>query len=119
MASSLSSIMKLAGKISDWRMNKNRNNVFSIFMAYRKIRADRIFDGSGFLYNHVLVLHGNRVEDVLSSGDAGGDVETVTGMLTPGLINCHCHLELSHMKGMIPEGSGLVDFVYQVVTGRN
>src|SRR5206468_69808 len=30
-----------------------------------------------------------------------------------------CHLELSHMRGAIPEGTGLVDFVFNVVTGRH
>lgn len=50
--------------------------------------------------------------------EAGEGVEKVDGLLTPGFINCHCHLELSHMKGLIPERTGLVDFVFTVVTQR-
>ena len=41
------------------------------------------------------------------------------GILSPGFINCHCHLELSHMKGMIPEGTGLIEFVTQVMKDRH
>ena len=40
-------------------------------------------------------------------------------MVSPGFINAHCHLELSHMKGLIPEGTGLVDFVLKVVNERH
>jgi len=40
------------------------------------------------------------------------------GALVPGFINAHCHLELSHMKGMIPTGTGLVPFIKTVVTQR-
>lgn len=64
-------------------------------------------------------MENTRVKDLLPSESAGSDVEWMDGILCPGLINCHCHLELSHMKGMVPEKTGLVDFVYKVVTGRH
>ncbi len=51
--------------------------------------------------------------------DAGDDVEIFDGLLCPGFINCHCHLELSHMKGLIAKHTGLVDFVFKVVTERH
>ncbi|HYH55102.1 MAG TPA: hypothetical protein VD772_00735, partial [Anseongella sp.] len=39
------------------------------------------------------------------SYDTGGrDAEYFEGLLTPGFINAHCHLELSHMKGLLPKG---------------
>ncbi|OSZ82323.1 hypothetical protein CAP35_03385 [Chitinophagaceae bacterium IBVUCB1] len=40
------------------------------------------------------------------------------GILAPGFVNVHCHLELSHMKGMIPEHTGLVPFLQQVMQHR-
>lgn len=40
------------------------------------------------------------------------------GALIPGFVNAHCHLELSHMKGMADTGTGLVEFIRQVVTRR-
>ena len=41
------------------------------------------------------------------------------GILCPGFVNAHCHLELSHMKGAIPEGTGLMVFLQQVMTRRD
>ncbi|HSN07700.1 MAG TPA: amidohydrolase family protein, partial [Hanamia sp.] len=41
------------------------------------------------------------------------------GIISPGFINAHCHLELSHLKNIIPEGPGLVDFVFKVVSERH
>jgi cytosine/adenosine deaminase-related metal-dependent hydrolase len=40
------------------------------------------------------------------------------GILIPGFINAHCHLELSHLKGHIPTGTGLLPFLKAVVTLR-
>jgi aminodeoxyfutalosine deaminase len=89
-------------------------------MGQRKLEANKIFDGYKFIENAVLVTNGDgQVENIISSENAGNDVEIFDGILSPGLINCHCHLELSHMKGLIPEKTGLVDFVYKVVTGRH
>ena len=89
-------------------------------MKYRKFTANKIFDGYTFLENHVLIAdESGTIENVVSAPDAGEDIESFEGILSPGFINCHCHLELSHMKGRIPEKTGLVDFVFKVVTERH
>jgi aminodeoxyfutalosine deaminase len=89
-------------------------------MSYRKLKAGRLFDGYTFINNTVLILStGGVIQDILSTEDAGDDVETLQGTLVPGFINCHCHLELSHMRALIPEKTGLVDFVFKVVTERH
>jgi cytosine/adenosine deaminase-related metal-dependent hydrolase len=41
------------------------------------------------------------------------------GILTPGFVNTHCHLELSHLKGKIAQYTGLPEFVEQVIRQRN
>jgi cytosine/adenosine deaminase-related metal-dependent hydrolase len=41
------------------------------------------------------------------------------GIIIPGFVNCHCHLELSHMKDSIPKGSGLGSFIEQVRNSRD
>lgn len=47
------------------------------------------------------------------------DIRKVEGALIPGLVNTHCHLELSHLKGKISEGTGLQAFVQQVMKHRD
>lgn len=42
-------------------------------------------------------------------------VTTYEGLLMPGLVNTHIHLELSHLKGVIPEGAGLPNFLAAVM----
>lgn len=59
------------------------------------------------------------IEAIVNIDEAGDDVQSLNGVLCPGFINAHCHLELSHMKGLIPEHTGLVDFVLQVVAQRH
>lgn len=89
-------------------------------MSYRKFKADRIFDGYRFVENQVLITTADgMIEDIVSEESAGDDVEIFEGILSPGFINCHCHLELSHMRGLIPEKTGLVDFVFKIVTERH
>jgi len=38
-------------------------------------------------------------------------LEFFEGVLCPGFVNAHCHLELSHLQGEIDKGSGLVEFI--------
>lgn len=39
--------------------------------------------------------------------------------LCPGFINAHCHTELSHLKGLIPESTGLPGFIDAVQSLRD
>lgn len=41
------------------------------------------------------------------------------GVLVPGFVNTHCHLELSHLYRCIPEGTGLPAFVKEIVAQRS
>jgi len=41
------------------------------------------------------------------------------GILCPGFVNAHCHMELSHMKGAIPEGQTLIPFLKHIPLHRN
>ena len=70
--------------------------------------------------DHVLITNTTgKIEAILPAAEAGDDVQRLKGVLSPGFVNCHCHLELSHMNGLIPEQTGLVDFVFKVVTERH
>ncbi len=89
-------------------------------MGYRKYKADFLFDGYGLHRNKTLIVDENgTIESVISNEESSDDVQLVQGILCPGFINCHCHLELSHLHGLIAEKTGLVDFVFEIVTKRN
>jgi len=67
----------------------------------------------------VLITTGEGiVQAIVPGSEAGEDAEVYSGVLSPGFVNCHCHLELSHMKGVIREGTGLVDFLSTVIRRR-
>lgn len=87
---------------------------------YRKFKADNIFDGYRFLPEQVLITDTEGVvQAFVDEKDAGEGLEVHTGIICPGFVNAHCHLELSHMKGLIPKHTGLVDFVLKVVNERH
>ena len=85
-------------------------------MAYCKFQADHLFTGFQLLdHSHVLVTdEGGKVVDIVT-GEAGNDIQQFRGILMPGHINCHCHLELSHMRNRIPAGQGLTHFISSVM----
>ena len=88
-------------------------------MRLRKLKAGKIFDGRKFLTNKILLIDENAVVAGISDDNNERDIEIYPGILSPGFINCHCHLELSHLKGLIEEHTGLVDFVSKVIRLRN
>lgn len=90
-------------------------------MAFQKFRADQLFDGYRLLDDQQVLITSEQgvVEEIVSLKDAGDDVQVFRGILSPGFINCHCHLELSHMKGMIPEKTGLTEFVTRIIKDRH
>jgi cytosine/adenosine deaminase-related metal-dependent hydrolase len=88
-------------------------------MAYRKLKADTTFTGTHMLSDHVLITtESGSIIDLIETAEAGDDIEPVEGLLCPGFVNAHCHIELSHMKGIIPEQTGMVPFLLRVMFER-
>jgi cytosine/adenosine deaminase-related metal-dependent hydrolase len=88
---------------------------------YRKITADKVYPVSSAPIEHGVVVVDEQGE-IVRIGTASefdpSELERYEGILIPGLINTHCHLELSHMKGKIPTGTGLLTFIGNVVRQR-
>lgn len=59
------------------------------------------------------------VEDSKGRLSEKHSVEFYNGIIVPGFVNCHCHLELSYLKDEIPPESGLASFLMAVNTIRN
>lgn len=65
------------------------------------------------LRDGAVVVDGERVRDVGPASDvrprhAGAVVARVGGVIFPGLVNAHTHLELSALRGQVPGGRGFV-----------
>lgn len=86
----------------------------------RFITADIIFDGYKYLpKDTILSISEEGIILNISQEKNLEYVKKYDGMLMPGMINAHCHLELSHMKNKIDEKTGLVNFLLSVMKMRN
>jgi cytosine/adenosine deaminase-related metal-dependent hydrolase len=88
-------------------------------MSIRKISADYIFPiSSSPIKKGILIFDENgKIIDLIDpakSTELPDEIEIFEGLLCPGFVNMHCHLELSWMKGQIPENSGLANFVVHI-----
>ncbi|MCC6583140.1 MAG: amidohydrolase family protein [Chitinophagales bacterium] len=88
----------------------------------RKISAHTIYPvSSSPIENGVIVMDENGkiiAIDNLENHDKT-EIEFFDGVIVPGFINAHCHLELSHLNGVAQTGTGLIDFISQVIKNRN
>src|SRR5262245_58297206 len=88
-------------------------------------RADFLFTGEGPAIadgavalgpGGVVVEAGPAAE--LLPRHAGAPCVRLSGLLAPGLINAHTHLELSHLRGRAPGGGGFFDWVEGMMRAR-
>jgi len=89
----------------------------------RYLSADYIFPASSEPVKDGIVVidESGEIIDLIDSSrsyEISGTVERYQGIIVPGFVNSHCHLELSHMFGKIPEGTGLVSFISEVISQR-
>ncbi|HRY31726.1 MAG TPA: amidohydrolase family protein [Bacteroidales bacterium] len=85
----------------------------------RKISADWIFPVNGPpVYKGVLVLASDdSILDLLDPETVEvppGETEHYDGILCPGFVNTHVHLELSHLQAYLDPGRGLDTFIRQI-----
>lgn len=88
----------------------------------RFITASQIFNGKEFLLPHSTLVLSNdgEIKDIIYTSDIAPDqIEHFDGIITPGFINTHCHLELSHLKDKINRGKGIVNFGLEIIKSRN
>lgn len=89
-------------------------------MGMMKFKATQLFDGERLFDNKVLITQPDgTIESIVDVQEAGESLLELDGILMPGLINAHCHLELSHLKEVIAPHTGLIEFLCTVVTKRN
>jgi cytosine/adenosine deaminase-related metal-dependent hydrolase len=85
----------------------------------RRIAAQYLFTGKGSLIPRGVVTLDDdcRVAGVGQLGDTEtAGTEFYNGILSPGFVNAHCHLELSHLKGTVPPQVGMTGFLRTMMT---
>ncbi|MEO6168767.1 MAG: amidohydrolase family protein [Chitinophagales bacterium] len=88
----------------------------------RNLSADVVFPISSPPINNGVVTvddDGTIVSIVERSTFNSDELEIFEGIICPGFINAHCHLELSYMKGKIPEKKGIAQFIIDLIDYRN
>ncbi len=89
----------------------------------RHVGADFILPVNGVPLKNGVVSIDDRGEiiNLYDSEDARKlpeSIERFDGLIVPGFVNSHCHLELSHMLGKVAPGEGLIPFLSKVIGKR-
>lgn len=82
--------------------------------AHVRVRARLVWTPDGAREDHTVELDERGVLRALRPGRAG-DGPRFDGLLVPGLINAHTHLELSHLAGAVPPGGGFVGWARRLI----
>jgi len=86
----------------------------------RKISAQYIFPvTSKPLKKGIIIIDdkGKIIDIIDTKGELKetAGVEFFNGIIVPGFINTHCHLELSYLKEKIPKNTGHPEFIKQII----
>ncbi|MFT4525713.1 MAG: cytosine/adenosine deaminase-related metal-dependent hydrolase [Bacteroidia bacterium] len=90
----------------------------------RFVSTDKVFIGDGQILKKGVIsfdeaglihqLFADRNDPEIPEGA----LEVLPGIICPGFVNAHCHLELSHLKGALRQGTGLPSFLTGVTKLR-
>ncbi len=96
----------------------------------RKISADYIFTiASEPIKNGLIIIDddgtiietGNTEDFGFSISDLENrksSIEYYKGIICPGFVNTHCHLELSHLRSQLSENAGMTGFIKELISKR-
>ena len=88
----------------------------------RIISANSIFNGINFLSQEMALVIDDFgiLKDIVKKTEIQrSEIEHYDGIIAPGFVNAHCHLELSHLFSQIDPKTGLIEFLKQVIAKRN
>lgn len=91
----------------------------------RRLSASYIYTGKEILKNGIIETDDKgKISDIIDTKGELKEQESLeffSGVIVPGFVNAHCHLELSHMKGVIDNKTvkGLPGFIDEIISKRN
>ncbi|MCC6251745.1 MAG: amidohydrolase family protein [Bacteroidia bacterium] len=83
-------------------------------------KADYIYTISSAPIKNGVVFTDNQglIIDIFNETESlfleASEIQAFNGIICPGFVNAHCHLELSHLWNKIPENTGLAGFIKQL-----
>lgn len=85
----------------------------------RKITADYMISGGKMIAKPLIEIDDNGVV-VAIEANFDGEIQTeyFKGLLIPGLVNAHSHIEYSFVEGKISEGGGLPRFIESIIENK-
>lgn len=86
----------------------------------RKLSAEVVFTlSSEPIKNGIITIDDDgTILDVSATEGNQSGIECFEGVICPGFINTHCHLELSHMRNLLEEKTGMANFIKGILSKR-
>ncbi len=85
----------------------------------KRFSAQYIITATGDILKRGIITTDNEGV-IIDVADTSGDLKELAfttffnGIIIPGMVNCHCHLELSAMKGVVEKNLGLGKFIRNI-----
>ena len=84
-------------------------------MAIKRVTAEYVYtSGPAGVIRNGYVDFDESDGTILGVGECAPGEEIAPGAVTPGFVNGHCHIELSHLHGKFRKGTGMAGFIDQI-----
>ena len=83
----------------------------------RKIAAQYVYTNTGAPIKNGVVAYNDTTGEIVAISQLEKETANTVfqnGILVPGFVNAHCHLELAYAKGLIPQCQHLTDFLRKI-----
>ncbi len=83
-------------------------------MGIRRTTASLVYTLDAEPIRNGYVEYDDADGTIVGIGACGPAEEVMDGVLIPGFVNAHCHVELSHLHGKFRKGTGMAGFIDQI-----